>query len=69
MKVIMSEAYSYELVEDGGKLYINVMCGGSALFEVRIPLSKNKGMELVNDKTKLNDFLTMVRNNPKDYIR
>ncbi|CAM6815502.1 MULTISPECIES: hypothetical protein [Enterobacter] len=69
MPIIISEPYNYEIIEDNVGRHINVMCGSSALFEVKIPLSLSKSMELIQDKNKLNYFLKQVRDNPQKYIK
>ncbi len=68
MNIIMSEPYNYELVKENDGFYINIMCGSSSLFEVKVVISAKDSEEFINNKGKLNNFLKQVRDNPELYI-
>ena len=63
MKVILKKDWNYIIFEEGDKKYISVVCGMSAIFEVKIELSQNEINILNGDMNYFDELADKVRSN------
>ncbi|WLQ15981.1 hypothetical protein O5O45_08650 [Hahella aquimaris] len=70
MKEIVSQkkwVYTLYRTEDG--LLLSVVCGGVAMFEVEVLLSKEEAFQVQRDEGFLDLLAEKIRNNPKQYMQ
>jgi len=69
MKVLIKKDWEYTVYEEDGKVYLEVLCGSSALFEVKIMLSEEEKEKIATEPLFINELSKKVRNNPDNYLK
>ena len=69
MKVLLKKDWEYNVYEEDGKTYLEVICGSSALFEVKIILSDEEKERMLTEPLFIDEFSKKIRNNPNNYLK
>ena len=67
MKVITKKDWNYIIFEEEDKKYISVVCGVSAIFEIKIELSQDEISKLNGNMKYFDELAEKVRSNPDNY--
>ncbi len=67
MKVLIKKNWNYTVYEEGENLYLEVVCGTSALFEVKIVLSDLEKAEFRKNPIFIEELSQKIRSNPSRY--
>jgi hypothetical protein len=67
MKVIAQRNWDYTAYDKNGKIYLEVLCGTSAMFNVTIELTNEQVEEMKKDTTSLEKISQKVRDDPDKY--
>ena len=67
MKVISKKDWNYVIFEENNKKYISVVCGTSAIFEVKLELSEVEIGMLESNMSYFDELAEKVRSNPGEY--
>jgi hypothetical protein len=67
MKIIRQENFSYVLFEEDGKIYLNVLCGGAAMYDITIELSPEEAKSCQTSQNKLEKLVGEISYSPEKY--
>ena len=67
MKIISQKKFSHILFEEDGKIYLNVLCGGAAMYDVTIELSHEEAKSCKESQIKLEELVGEINFSPEKY--
>ncbi|WP_294214031.1 hypothetical protein [uncultured Chryseobacterium sp.] len=69
MQILIKKAWEYILYKDNQKYLLEVVCGGAAMFELKIILDHNEIKSyLSDDQNYIDQLAEKIRNSPGQYI-
>lgn len=70
MKTLLKKDWNYTLIEKDETLYLNVLCGSSAMFELKIQLNENELKAfLEKGEVYINSLVKKIQNSPSEYTK
>lgn len=69
MKILFKKDWDYTVYEEDGKVYLEVLCGSSALFEVKVLLPDEEKSKMDKDPLFIEELSKKIRNNPSNYVK
>jgi hypothetical protein len=69
MKIIREKSWNYTIYEnDNGEVYLEVLCGTSALYEIKILLSKDTFEKILKDEQYIDKLVEEIRYSPHKFL-
>jgi hypothetical protein len=67
MEILRRRPFSFIALADEAVGILSVVCGSSALFEVRLQMPRPQLVDLLADETRLQELLAQVRLSPRRF--